>query len=124
MQLVDRFTRLNYDSLEDFYENYKITIPDNFNYAYDVIDEYARLAPDQRAMIWVNDLGEEHIFTFADMARYSNKAANVLVKMGCARATRCCFCSSAAMNTGSSRWASCGIGAIQIPGHPSASEKG
>ena len=82
MQLVDRFTRLNYDSLEDFYENYKITIPDNFNYAYDVIDEYARLAPDQRAMIWVNDLGEEHIFTFADMARYSNKAANVLVKMG------------------------------------------
>ena len=82
MQLVDRFTRLNYESLEDFYENYKITIPDNFNYAYDVIDEYARLAPDQRAMIWVNDLGEEHIFTFADMARYSNKAANVLVKMG------------------------------------------
>ena len=33
MQLVDRFTRLNYDSLEDFYENYKITIPDNFNNA-------------------------------------------------------------------------------------------
>ena len=82
MQLVDRFTRLNYDSLEDFYQNYTINIPDNFNYAYDVIDEYARLSPDQRAMIWVNEQGEEHIFTFADIARYSNKAANVLVKMG------------------------------------------
>ncbi len=27
MQLVDRFTRLNYDSLEDFYQNYTINIP-------------------------------------------------------------------------------------------------
>ena len=52
MQLLDRFTRLDYDSLEDFLANYDYTVPENFNFAYDVMDEYARLAPGQRAMIW------------------------------------------------------------------------
>ena len=51
MQLLDRFTRLDYDSLEDFLANYDYTVPENFNFAYDVMDEYARLAPGQRAMI-------------------------------------------------------------------------
>ena len=38
MQLLDRFTRLDYDSLEDFLANYDYTVPENFNFAYDVMD--------------------------------------------------------------------------------------
>ena len=82
MKLIDRFTPADYSSLEDFYANYRMTIPENFNFAIDVIDEYARLAPQQRAMIWVGNDGEEHIFTFGDMARWSRKAANALLEMG------------------------------------------
>lgn len=82
MKLIDRFTRADYASLADFYDNYTMTVPENFNFAIDVIDEYARLAPDQRAMIWVNDHGEEHIFTFGDVAKWSKKAANALLNMG------------------------------------------
>ena len=50
---------------------------ENFNFAYDVVDEIARLEPNRRAMIWCNDQGDEKIFTFDDMRRYSNKAANL-----------------------------------------------
>jgi hypothetical protein len=31
-----------FDSYESFKKNFKISIPKNFNFAYDVVDEYAR----------------------------------------------------------------------------------
>jgi len=82
MRLIERFTPADYASLEDFYQNYTMTVPENFNFATDVIDEYARLAPDQRAMIWTNEHGEEHIFTFGDVSRWSKMAANALLSIG------------------------------------------
>ena len=82
MDLLSRFTRRDYKDGEDFLANYSYTAPENFNFARDVIDEYARLAPDQVAMIWTNDAGEERIFTFAELARLSVKAANALRALG------------------------------------------
>lgn len=82
MNLLGRFTRTNYASQEDFLQNYSYTIPQGFNFVLDVMDEYARLAPDQRAMIWTNEHGEEHIFTFGDIRKMSLKAANVLRGFG------------------------------------------
>lgn len=41
--------------------------------------------PDRRAMIWCNPEGEEHIFTFAEMKRWSDKTANFLVDQGIRR---------------------------------------
>ena len=82
MRLIERYTYADYASLSDFRENYQVTVPSTFNFAYDVVDEYARYAPGQRAMIWVNEAGETHMFTFGDMKRYSDKAANVLLDMG------------------------------------------
>lgn len=57
----------------------------NFNFAYDVIDEIAAREPDRRAMLWTNDLGEEHNFTFADIAKYSTMAANMFTRAGIKR---------------------------------------
>ncbi|MGI6172727.1 MAG: AMP-binding protein [Christensenellales bacterium] len=82
MRLLDRFTRAHYASMEDFLENYRVHIPEGFNFATDVIDEYARVAPHQRAMIWVNEAGEERVFTFSDMKRYSDRYAEALAKKG------------------------------------------
>ena len=45
MNLLSRFTRPDYKDGEDFLANYSYTAPENFNFARDVIDEYARLAP-------------------------------------------------------------------------------
>lgn len=68
----------------------KLTLnyPDNFNFGYDVVDEYASVSPDKRAMVWCNVENEEHIFTFLDVKRYSNKMANVFREYGIGRGDR------------------------------------
>lgn len=66
-------------------ETFSVHYPDNFNFGYDVVDDIATNDPDRRAMIWCNPEGEEHIFTFADMKRWSDKTANFLVDQGIKR---------------------------------------
>ena len=86
MNLLDRFTnRLSFQSYDDFYANFRLHVPDDYNFAYDVVDEYARLAPEKRAMVWCDDLGEERTFTFADIKRLSDKAACFFLSRGIGR---------------------------------------
>lgn len=66
-------------------ETFSVHYPDNFNFGYDVVDDIAMNDPNRRAMIWCNPEGEEHIFTFADMKRWSDKTANFLVDQGIKR---------------------------------------
>lgn len=61
---------------------FDINVPDNFNFGYDVIDEIAKNEPDRRAMVWVNEENEEHIFTYSDLMKKSNQVANMLVAHG------------------------------------------
>ena len=83
MNLLDRFTnRLSFQSYDDFYANFRLHVPGDYNFAYDVVDEYARLAPEKRAMVWCDDLGEERTFTFADIKRISDKAACFFLARG------------------------------------------
>ena len=51
--------------------------PDNFNFGYDVVDKIADETPEKRALVWCNVEGEERIFSFADIKKYSNQMANV-----------------------------------------------
>ena len=74
--------RIEFDSYEDFFENFKINVPEAFNFGYDVVDEWARVEPDKPALLWCNDAGEERRFTFTDISRLSNKAANAFKKLG------------------------------------------
>lgn len=68
----------------------KLTLdyPDNFNFGYDVVDEIAEESPDKRALVWCNVEGEERIFSFSDIKRYSNKMANVFRNAGITRGDR------------------------------------
>lgn len=74
--------RIEFDSYEDFYDNFRIDVPENFNFAYDVVDEWARVEPDKKALVWINDAGEEREFTFTDISLLSNRAANAFTKLG------------------------------------------
>lgn len=56
--------------------------PDDFNFGYDVVDRIAEETPDKRALVWCNAQGEEHIFTFSDVKKYSNQMANVFCAAG------------------------------------------
>ena len=74
--------RIEFDSYEDFCENFRIDVPEAFNFGFDVVDEWARVEPGKRALVWCDDTGEERTFTFSDIARLSNKAANAFRKLG------------------------------------------
>jgi acetyl-CoA synthetase len=85
-EILSRYCpRVEFDSYEDFYANYRCEIPENFNFAYDVVDEWARIQPDKLALLWTNDGGDLRSYSFADMKRLSCKAANMLLARGIAR---------------------------------------
>ena len=67
---------------DDFKKNCKLKAPEDFNFAYDIVDRYATDDPNKRALEWCDDNGEEHTFTFADISRESKRAAYWLVSKG------------------------------------------
>ena len=74
--MVERFlTQTSFTSVEDFKENLHFIIKENFNFAYDVMDEWAATSPDKTALLWTNDEGEEIILSFIDLKERSDQAA-------------------------------------------------
>ncbi len=56
--------------------------PENFNFAFDVVDELARRYPEKTAMIHLSNEKERHEYSFSDISRDSNKAANYFASLG------------------------------------------
>ncbi len=65
--------------------HFAVHYPENFNFGYDVVDDIGVNDPDRRAMVWCNPEGEEHVFTFGDMKKWSDKTANYLSSLGLGR---------------------------------------
>ncbi|MBQ2731913.1 MAG: AMP-binding protein [Opitutales bacterium] len=81
--MLEKFLKqTSFVSQEDFVENFRINVPENFNFAYDVIDEWARTHPQKRALCWVNDHGKHIDFTFADLKRESDRTASFFKSCG------------------------------------------
>ena len=72
----------DFSDYEELKSGFKIKIPGNFNFAYDVVDRYARDTPEKRALVWCNDHGDERTFTFKEISEESQRAANFLVNHG------------------------------------------
>ena len=81
--MLERFLpRIDFDSYEDFKANYKVTPPQDFNFAYDIVDAWAKEEPGKRALLWCNDHDEERTFTFTDISKMSNQVANMFRARG------------------------------------------
>jgi acetyl-CoA synthetase len=74
--------RIEFNSYEDYYENFKIETPEHFNFAYDVVDEWARVEPEKRALLWCDDNDAEKSLTFTEISVLSNRLANALRELG------------------------------------------
>lgn len=73
---------VDYTDYSELKDNFSIEIPENFNFAYDVVDEYARTEPNRTALVWCDDNGGESVFSFQDLKIASNKTANFLLSKG------------------------------------------
>jgi acetyl-CoA synthetase len=82
MILEKYLDRIEYNSYKEFTTDFKIRIPANFNFAYDVVDEIAASNSDKTAMVWCDDKGNEAVFTFGQMKYYSDKAASFFKSLG------------------------------------------
>lgn len=81
--MVEKFlSQTSFTSSADFKENLHIIVPENFNFAYDVVDEWAATHPDKRALLWTNDKGECRSYTFADIKKYSDMTAAYFQQLG------------------------------------------
>ncbi|MDY0340326.1 MAG: AMP-binding protein, partial [Coriobacteriia bacterium] len=81
--IISRYCpRVEFSSYKDFAENFRIESTEDFNFAYDVVDEWARVEPEKRALVWCDDDGGERTFTFTDISRLSNRMANAFSDIG------------------------------------------
>ena len=81
--ILSRFLRqTTFVSEEDYAKNLEFIVPKNFNFAYDVVDAWADVAPDKLALLWTNDEGAERKLSFADLKRMSDQAASYLRSLG------------------------------------------
>ena len=74
--------RVSFDSYEDFMKNFTINIPEHFNFGFDIVDGWAEKSPDKLALLWCDDNGGERRFTFGELSKLSNKAANYFTALG------------------------------------------
>ena len=74
--------RIDFSSYEDFVRHYKVHIPADFNFAYDIVDGWAKEQPEKNALCWCDDHGGERTFTFSDIAALSARTANYLRSLG------------------------------------------
>jgi acetyl-CoA synthetase len=83
LELLDEFLpKREFDSYEDFYNSFSLRTPENFNFAWDVMDRLAGTKASERALEWCDEKGAEKILTYADIKKLSNQAANVLTGTG------------------------------------------
>lgn len=81
--LLHRYVpQTEFDSYEAFREKFRINVPENFNFAYDIVDTYAATVPEKTALIWCDDQGNEKIISFGELKILSDKAANLLRSHG------------------------------------------
>ena len=83
MQLYKQYlTKSSFESLEDFNANFELKIPERFNFAYDVVDEYAKIEPEKVAIIWSDEQGRNFEVTYQELKHKSDQAASYFTSLG------------------------------------------
>ena len=81
--MIERFLKqTKFTSIEDYNKNLEFIIPENFNFAYDVMDAWAEEAPEKLAILWTNDKGEEIRTTYGQLKVQTDQAASYLLSLG------------------------------------------
>ncbi len=84
--MIERFlTQTSFSSQDDYRQNLHFIIPENFNFAYDVMDVWAEQQPDKLALLWSDEDGECRRFTFGDLKKDTDRTAAYFQQLGIGR---------------------------------------
>ena len=89
MELISEYLeRTWFSDYDDFKKNFTIKVPESFDFARDIVDEWARLEPDKRTLVYCDDYGNERVFTFQEISLLSKKVARDLTELGIKKGDR------------------------------------
>ncbi|MBE6287367.1 MAG: acetyl-CoA synthetase [Mediterranea massiliensis] len=81
--MLEKFVpQTKFTSQEDFIQNFKVNVPKNFNFGYDIVDAWAAEQPDKKAILWTNDKGESHQYTYAELKAETDRTAAYFQSLG------------------------------------------
>lgn len=107
--------KTDFSSYDDFCKNFKIRVPERFNFAYDVVDKLAAEEPDRIALVWTDTQGNERVFTFSEMSRLSDATASYYKSLGIGRGDRVMLILKRHWQFWTSMMALHKLGAVAIP---------
>ncbi|HZK34221.1 MAG TPA: AMP-binding protein [Bacillota bacterium] len=80
--MLKYLNKTEFNSYEEFVDDFRINMPNNFNFAYDVVDKIADETPDKLALVWCDEKNNDIRLTFSQIKELSNKAANLFLSAG------------------------------------------
>ncbi|MBQ8502592.1 MAG: AMP-binding protein [Bacteroides sp.] len=81
--MLERFVpKTTFTSQEDFIKTLQINVPENFNFGYDVVDAWAEEQPQKNAILWTNDKGASHQYTYAELKEKTDRTAAYFQSLG------------------------------------------
>lgn len=114
--MIERFLKQTaFSSQEDYARNLEFIIPENFNFAYDVMDRWAGERPDKQALLWTNDEGLCVSFSFGDLKEQTDRTASYFMSLGIGRGDMVMLILKRRYEFWLSMLALCKIGAVAIP---------
>lgn len=89
MELIERYLpRTKFNNYEDFKLNFKINIPENFDFARDIVDEWARIEPEKKALLYCDDSNYSRYYTFSEISEMSKRTASYFLSLGIKKGDR------------------------------------
>ena len=114
--MLERFlTQTNFTSEEDYARHLHFKIPENFNFAYDVMDAWATEDPDKVALLWASERGEEVSTTYREFKEQTDQTAAYFMQLGIKHGDKVMLILKRHYQWWLSMMALCKIGAIAIP---------
>lgn len=85
--LYQKFSNAEFDA-EGHFTGFSLHYEENYNFAYDVVDEIARQEPEKMAVVWCDEHEREKFLTFGEIKTLSDKAANYFLTQGITKGDR------------------------------------
>ena len=114
--MIERFlTQTKFTSEDDYAKHLHFIVPENFNFAYNVMDAWAEEKPDKVALLWTSERGEEVSTTYREFKEQTDKTAAYFMQLGIKHGDKVMLILKRHYQWWLSMMALCKVGAIAIP---------
>ena len=114
--MIERFlTQTKFTSEDDYAKHLHFIVPENFNFAYDVMDTWAEEKPDKVALLWTSERGEEVSTTYREFKEQTDRTAAYFMQLGIKHGDKVMLILKRHYQWWLSMMALCKVGAIAIP---------